>query len=713
MSGHSRTYTYDTAARVTGTTVTMGSASYVTSHTYDAATGTLTSMTYPTASGHSHGLTVEYRYNPRGYLTHEQNAASKYVYREVTAQDAFGSITAARINNNGLLGTYEYSSKTGQMTSTRAGYDHYLTYDSYDSFGNLQSVTNHADLFSASTTQDTYQYDSLHRLTRSTVAFDGQSLSIDYGYDAAGNLKKKTDYSTTSASAYTYAPGSNKLQSVALKGGGSATFGYDNKGNQTHRNGQLEVSYNVFSKPALINRNGASNTFSYDASLARYRQVSTATTGGETVTTTTTYIGKHFEIKHSGGETTFEHYISDVAIVTLGSSKKIAFTHRDRLGSAVTLTDEANRAVSRRYFDPFGKPRSGDWSSTSPATLGNNVFELRKDLVRGFTDHEHLDQAELIHMNGRVYDYNVGQFLSVDPFVHGGSQGINPYSYIMNNPLSGTDPTGYEPETKQKRGKLETIVDNDRYHNGPGTDSRGDNTPATARNGAFDAASAQRQSQNRSGSAPQDVGSQSQLAQSSNQQGRTPNFGDFAAGLNEIWSNASEYIPEIFGLASEDMSNNLGGIVSSDTIATMSGGEAIGEGIVAMSQGNVSGLAEAGASFAAGKFKPLKNTIEAASDLPVIRQGTSEWKQAVNELSSMGKAKLNFRTETATDAKQLLLEGRGNMNRYKNYTNTSYSKGYEAHNVQNARELGAGNNLQHLKWKDAKSGGHIFYNRAN
>ncbi len=49
-------------------------------------------------------------------------------------------------------------------------------------------------------------------------------------------------------------------------------------------------------------------------------------------------------------------------------------------------------------------------------------------------------------MNGRVYDYNLGRFLSVDPFIHEGSQGINPYSYIMNNPLSGTDPTGYSPE---------------------------------------------------------------------------------------------------------------------------------------------------------------------------------------------------------------------------------------------------------------------------
>jgi len=48
-------------------------------------------------------------------------------------------------------------------------------------------------------------------------------------------------------------------------------------------------------------------------------------------------------------------------------------------------------------------------------------------------------------MNGRVYDYNLGRFLSVDPFIQapGNSQSMNPYSYIMNNPLSGTDPSGY------------------------------------------------------------------------------------------------------------------------------------------------------------------------------------------------------------------------------------------------------------------------------
>lgn len=51
----------------------------------------------------------------------------------------------------------------------------------------------------------------------------------------------------------------------------------------------------------------------------------------------------------------------------------------------------------------------------------------------------------MIHMNGRAYDYNLGRFLSVDPFIQepGNSQSMNPYSYIMNNPLAGTDPSGY------------------------------------------------------------------------------------------------------------------------------------------------------------------------------------------------------------------------------------------------------------------------------
>ncbi|MFT4929081.1 MAG: RHS repeat-associated protein, partial [Phenylobacterium sp.] len=119
--------------------------------------------------------------------------------------------------------------------------------------------------------------------------------------------------------------------------------------------------------------------------------------------------------------------------------------------SATTFTDELGQATTYRHFDPFGKPMNGDWRMLTPSRLIYNqkeefpFDELKLPTRRGFTDHEHLDSVELIHMNGRVYDYNVGRFMSVDPVIQspGNSQGVNPYSYIMNNPLAGTDPTGY------------------------------------------------------------------------------------------------------------------------------------------------------------------------------------------------------------------------------------------------------------------------------
>jgi hypothetical protein len=48
-------------------------------------------------------------------------------------------------------------------------------------------------------------------------------------------------------------------------------------------------------------------------------------------------------------------------------------------------------------------------------------------------------------MGGRVYDPAVGRFLSVDPAYQAprNSQSVNPYSYVMNNPLSLVDPSGY------------------------------------------------------------------------------------------------------------------------------------------------------------------------------------------------------------------------------------------------------------------------------
>lgn len=95
--------------------------------------------------------------------------------------------------------------------------------------------------------------------------------------------------------------------------------------------------------------------------------------------------------------------------------------------------------VKRFSYDAWGKRRLENWQSTEEQ-VASEVGRI------GFTGHEMLDELGLIHMNGRVYDPTIGRFLSADPFIQDnwfGTQAFNRYSYVQNNPLSYTDPSGY------------------------------------------------------------------------------------------------------------------------------------------------------------------------------------------------------------------------------------------------------------------------------
>ncbi|WP_343840448.1 HYD1 signature containing ADP-ribosyltransferase family protein [Bowmanella denitrificans] len=441
-NGVNKTYKYNYAALPYQSTLTVDGTSYTTETQYDQNSGKPKALIYP------NGLILGYEYNSYGYLTREYNAATDYSYRTVTAQDAFGNITTAQIGdeNAALTSSIGYSAISGQMlfNVVKNGNTalHSLNYAEYDSYGNLLEQQNLLPTFNST---ETFAYDELQRLVTASTSGNGVNFSVSYGYDAVGNIRHKSDYSVSGDSAYQYVESSNKLESVDLKGGGSETYGYDNKGNLTHRNGIREVTYNVFNKPTQISRNG-SVSFVYGADLARVKQVRSAGSGE----VTTYYVDKHYEVETSSSGSQQKAYIADIAILTFGSDTSIAFTHRDRLGSATTFTDHNGQVTAYRHFDAFGTPRGGDWSQLSLPRLAEGPSR------RGFTDHEHLDEAELIHMNGRVYDYKVGRFLSVDPIIQspGNSQSINPYSYIMNNPLAGTDPSGYsavEPEKLRQK----------------------------------------------------------------------------------------------------------------------------------------------------------------------------------------------------------------------------------------------------------------------
>ena len=76
---------------------------------------------------------------------------------------------------------------------------------------------------------------------------------------------------------------------------------------------------------------------------------------------------------------------------------------------------------------------------------GKQTIKLNKiGLQRGYTEHEMMNDFDIINMNRRRYDPVLGRFLSPDNFVQmpDNVQSYNRYSYCLNNPLKYTDPSG-------------------------------------------------------------------------------------------------------------------------------------------------------------------------------------------------------------------------------------------------------------------------------
>lgn len=208
----------------------------------------------------------------------------------------------------------------------------------------------------------------------------------------------------------------------------------------TSGNGR-SITWSSFNKPILISKGSTSVGFSYDPDRARYRQVKSV--DGDT--TTTVYIDKLYEQVTHGGQKEDRHYIvaggNIVAIRTekTGLATTTHYMHYDHLGSVDVVTDENASVIERSSFSPFGMRRNaGNWNDATG-------FLTSEFTTRGFTGHEQLDEVGLVHMNGRVYDPLLGRFLSADPQVQfpKASQSFNRYSYVHNNPLSYTDPSGY------------------------------------------------------------------------------------------------------------------------------------------------------------------------------------------------------------------------------------------------------------------------------
>jgi len=439
---YSQSYLYDALGRVQSVTTNADATSFVVSSSYNSTTGFLETVTYPTSTSAVTGsrFKVQYDYE-KGLLKRVKDFNTPAtVYWEQIATNAAGQ-TIDELYGNGLHTYSSYDNVTGLLGARTAGATSEVQDLAYqwDKLGNLLQRKDQ----SLSLTED-FTYDDLYRLKTSKL---NGVANLGLTYFANGNIQTKSDVGT-----YSYpTQGTGSVRPHAVTAAGSRSYAYDSNGNMTSR-GTDALTWYSYNKPNRLNEGSNYSQFYYDANRDRYKQVAYTAAGGTlpSGTETTIYVGGLYErVTKPSGVIEHKHYImaggEAIAIRTLrsNSADDTRYLHKDHLGSVDTITNESGAVVQRLSYDAFGKRRNattwsgalgtGDWTSIAAITH------------RAFTFHEQLDNVDLINMNGRVYDPDIGRFISADPFIQAPlmSQSLNRYSYVMNNPLSMIDPSGY------------------------------------------------------------------------------------------------------------------------------------------------------------------------------------------------------------------------------------------------------------------------------
>jgi RHS repeat-associated protein len=444
--GYSETYAYDGAGRLMQTTV-VADATYQISMDYNAA-GLPESMTYPTSTA-GYELRIKYGYD-HGIL----NKVSDYnqsstIFWELNATDARGNALDESLGTaspaisvisgfDPLTGLIDYrTAGAGSPYTNRQN----LSFE-WDDNGNLKKRIDG----NQSITEEFY-YDGLNRLDYSTR---NGVTNFDINYSLNGNVTYRSDY--YQGGSFNYSTKPHAVTSVSGSDGclsWQEDFGYDANGNQTSRYAVggmgSTVSWYSYNLPNTINLGGSASQFFYTPNRARWKQV--ANYGG--ATETTIYVGGILEKLTRGGVTEYRHRIpagsSSTAIHVRRSSGSTAtyYTTRDHLGSSTVTMDSNGASLVNLSFGAYGKRRGAAWQDVPSSNDWDQITTTGRD---GFTGHEHLDNVGAIHMNGRVYDPQLGRFMSADPLYVGdlaNPQSLNPYSYVNNRPLSATDPSGF------------------------------------------------------------------------------------------------------------------------------------------------------------------------------------------------------------------------------------------------------------------------------
>ncbi len=417
---------------------------------------------------------VQTQFNQYGYAYRTIDIAplggGNGVLSEIKATNARGQVTEEWRNNSNFVTINEYNELTGLLLTQKATtalasmlgttqiQDETYT---WDTLGNLETRTNkNANVGNTSNKNlsETFYYDGLNRLISSTgsgsqVASCG---SQNISYNGVGNITCKNGVGTY---AYGVNAGPHAVTSTTLNGS-TVSYQYDANGNMVQDSTTRTLTYTAYDMVKTIAKGSSSTAFLYGADRARWQRVDVRSG----VTTTTTYLGNVERIQRLGASEVEWRRSVGGSIITfktntnhqlLQNATNSAFVFNDHLGSVDVITDASGKVTHSMSFDPWGARRSsGTWIAFSVSQriaavralkIGDGTVFRDPITKRGFTGHEMVDDMDIIHMNGRIYDSKLGRFLQADPNIDGvtNTQGYNRYSYVQNNPLNATDPSGF------------------------------------------------------------------------------------------------------------------------------------------------------------------------------------------------------------------------------------------------------------------------------
>jgi RHS repeat-associated protein len=406
---------------------------------------------------------ARYHYSSSGYLDYVADASDGKPYWVAQEMNAAGQVTKEQ-TRNGVEVVSKRNPSTGwllESTATAKAINDEVLQSwefTYDAVGNLRSRGQSMSQEFAAWEED-FTYDKLDRLLSSEVKIPSADyhMSEAFTYDRLGNLTWK------GGKQYIYT-GCNAGPHAVCQVGAGTVFAYDANGNMTSGQGRT-VQYNPANKPSRIENTESHATAEFIYGADGHRVVQSVGQNGsevkrtvyvglggtgksiyERTTDTATGAREHVQFLYAGSAHGGNAFA--LRIPTEGSSSvAMKYNLFDHLGSVTAMSDEYGQVIGPSLggadatvlgYDAWGARRNPDGSVASTA------FNLQVG-HREYTSHETIPNLGLVNMNGRVYDPELGRFLTPDPNVQfvANLQSYNRYSYVANNPLRYTDPTGY------------------------------------------------------------------------------------------------------------------------------------------------------------------------------------------------------------------------------------------------------------------------------